>query len=56
MIGHVESIDATDYDWELSNVNHYDDYQWARALAENEFRRVPVISVVASKRKQVRLR
>ncbi|MBF1741343.1 MAG: molybdenum cofactor guanylyltransferase, partial [Veillonella sp.] len=50
-IGHVESIDASDYDWELSNVNHYDDYQWARALAENEFRRVPVISVVASKRK-----
>jgi molybdopterin-guanine dinucleotide biosynthesis protein len=50
-IGHVESIDASDYDWELSNVNHYDDYQWARALAENEFRRVPLISVVASKRK-----
>ena len=50
-IGHVESIDATDYGWELSNVNHFDDYQWARALAENEFRRVPLISVVASKRK-----
>ena len=50
-IGHVESIDASDYDWELSNVNHYDDYQWARALAENEFRRVPLISVVASKSK-----
>lgn len=51
IIGHVESIDATDYGWELSNVNHFDDYQWARALAENEFRRVPLISVVASKRK-----
>ena len=50
-IGHVEAIDATDYGWELSNVNHFDDYQWARALAENEFRRVPLISVVASKRK-----
>ena len=50
-IGHVESIDASDYGWELSNVNHFDDYQWARALAENEFRRVPLISVVASKRK-----
>lgn len=50
-IGHVETIDATDYGWELSNVNHFDDYQWARALAENEFRRVPLISVVASKRK-----
>ncbi len=50
-IGHVESIDASDYSWELSNVNHFDDYQWARALAENEFRRVPLISVVASKRK-----
>lgn len=50
-IGHVETIDAVDYGWELSNVNHYDDYQWARALAENEFRRVPIISVVASKRK-----
>lgn len=51
IIGHVETIDAADYGWELSNVNHYDDYQWARALAENEFRRVPLISVVASKRK-----
>ena len=50
-IGHIETIDATDYGWELSNVNHFDDYQWARALAENEFRRVPLISVVASKRK-----
>ena len=50
-IGHVETIDASDYSWELSNVNHFDDYQWARALAENEFRRVPLISVVASKRK-----
>ena len=50
-IGHVETIDATDYGWELSNINHFDDYQWARALAENEFRRVPLISVVASKRK-----
>ena len=50
-IGHVETVDATDYGWELSNVNHFKDYQWARALAENEFRRVPLISVVASKRK-----
>ena len=50
-IGHVENVDATDYGWELSNVNHFKDYQWARALAENEFRRVPLISVVASKRK-----
>lgn len=50
-IGHVETIDAGDYGWELSNINHFDDYQWARALAENEFRRVPLISVVASKRK-----
>ena len=50
-IGHVESIDASDYSWELSNVNHFDDYQWARALEENEFSRVPLISVVASKRK-----
>lgn len=51
VIGHVESIDATDYSWELSNINRFEDYQWARALAENEFRRVPLISVVASKRK-----
>ena len=51
MMGHVESIDASDYSWELSNINHFDDYQWARALAENEFRRVPLLSVVASKRK-----
>ena len=51
MMGHVESIDASDYTWELSNINHFEDYQWARALAENEFRRVPIISVVASKRK-----
>ncbi|MFR6482858.1 MAG: hypothetical protein ACLUPK_06925 [Veillonella sp.] len=32
-------------------INRFEDYQWARALAENEFRRVPLISVVASKRK-----
>ena len=51
VIGHIESIDATDYSWELSNINRFEDYQWARALAENEFRRVPLISVVASKRK-----
>ncbi|MDU3191759.1 NTP transferase domain-containing protein [Veillonella parvula] len=51
VIGHVESIDACDYSWELSNINRFEDYQWARALAENEFRRVPLISVVASKRK-----
>lgn len=51
VIGHVESIDATDFSWELSNINRFEDYQWARALAENEFRRVPLISVVASKRK-----
>ena len=51
MMGHVESIDASDYAWELSNINRFEDYQWARALAENEFRRVPLISVVASKRK-----
>ena len=37
VIGHVESIDACDYSWELSNINRFEDYQWARALAENEF-------------------
>ncbi|WP_314358073.1 molybdopterin-guanine dinucleotide biosynthesis protein MobB [uncultured Veillonella sp.] len=51
VIGHVEHVDASDYTWELSNINRFEDYQWARALAENEFRRVPLISVVASKRK-----
>ena len=51
VIGHVETVDASDYTWELSNINRFEDYQCARALAENEFRRVPLISVVASKRK-----
>lgn len=50
-IGLVISVDASDYSVELRNVNHYEDYLWARALAANEYRRVPLISVVASKRK-----
>ncbi|ETS93248.1 MULTISPECIES: molybdopterin-guanine dinucleotide biosynthesis protein B [Veillonella] len=51
IIGAVELIDAQDQSHALRNVNRFEDYQWARALAENEFRRVPLISVVASKRK-----
>ncbi|MDU3476317.1 MAG: molybdopterin-guanine dinucleotide biosynthesis protein MobB [Veillonella sp.] len=27
VIGHVESIDACDYSWELSNINRFEDYQ-----------------------------
>ncbi|SNV70690.1 molybdopterin-guanine dinucleotide biosynthesis protein MobB [Veillonella rodentium] len=51
IIGAVELVDAQDQNHALRNVNRFEDYQWARALAENEFRRVPLISVVASKRK-----
>ena len=51
IIGHVATVDAAAYSHNLRNVNHLDDYLWARAEAENANRKVPVISVVSEKRK-----
>ena len=42
---------AGDYGHHLRNVNHIEDYKWARAEAVNANRHVPLISVVAEKRK-----
>lgn len=51
IVGPVVTIDAGDYGHHLRNVNHIEDYKWARAEAVNANRHVPLISVVAEKRK-----
>lgn len=51
IVGSVITIDAVDYSHNLRNVNHIEDYLWARAEAVNANRHVPLISVVAEKRK-----
>ena len=47
----VVTIDVGDSCHHLRNVNHVEDYKWARAEAVNANRHVPLISVVAEKRK-----
>lgn len=51
IIGTVVTIEAGDSCHHLRNVNHIEDYKWARAEAVNADRHVPLISVVAEKRK-----
>ena len=51
LVGAVVTIDAGDYGHYLRNVNHVEDYKWARAEAVNAKRHVPLISVVSEKRK-----
>lgn len=51
IIGTVVTIEAGDFCHHLRNVNHIEDYKWARAEAVNANRNVPLISVVAEKRK-----
>lgn len=51
VVGSVVTIDIGDYGHYLRNVNHIEDYKWARAEAVNANRHVPLISVVAEKRK-----
>lgn len=51
IIGTVVTIEADDSCHHLRNVNHIEDYKWARAEAVNANRHVPLISVVAEKRK-----
>ena len=51
VVGAVVTIDIGDYGHYLRNVNHIEDYKWARAEAVNANRTVSLISVVASKRK-----
>lgn len=51
IVGPVVTIDAGDYGHHLRNVNHIEDYLWARAEAVNACRHVPIISVVSEKRK-----
>lgn len=51
VVGHMVTISTVDYSYYLRNVNHMEDYQWARAEAVNANRLVPLISVVAEKRK-----
>lgn len=51
IVGSVITIDAVDYSHNLRNVNHIEDYLWARAEAVNACRYVPIISVVSEKRK-----
>lgn len=51
IVGSVITIDAVDYSHNLRNVNHIEDYLWARAEAVNACRHVPIISVVSEKRK-----
>ena len=51
IIGTVVTIEAGDSCHHLRNVNHIEDYKWARAEAVNANRQVPLISVVAEKRK-----
>ena len=48
IVGPVVTIDAGDYGHHLRNVNHIEDYKWARAEAVNANRHVPLISVVAA--------
>ncbi len=50
-IGTVVTIEAGDSCHHLRNVNHIEDYKWARAEAVNADRHVPLISMVAEKRK-----
>ena len=50
-IGTVVTIEAGDSCHHLRNVNHIEDYKWARAEAVNADRHVSLISVVAEKRK-----
>ena len=47
----VVTIDVGDSCHHLRNVNHIEDYKWSRAEAVNANRHVPLISVVAEKRK-----
>ena len=51
IVGPVVTIDVGDSCHHLRNVNHVEDYKWARAEAVNANRHVPLISVVAEKRK-----
>lgn len=51
IVGSVVTIDTGDYSHYLRNVNHIEDYKWACAEAVNANRQVPLISVVAEKRK-----
>lgn len=51
VVGSVITIDAVDYSHNFRNVNHIEDYKWARAEAVNADRHVPLVSVVAEKRK-----
>ena len=51
IIGTVVTIEAGDSCHHLRNVNHIEDYKWARAEAVNANRHVPLVSVVAEKRK-----
>ena len=51
IIGTVVTIEAGDSCHHLRNVNHIGNYKWARAEAVNADRHVPLISVVAEKRK-----
>ena len=51
IIGTVVTIEASDSCRHLRNVNHIEDYLWARAEAVNACRHVPIISVVSEKRK-----
>ena len=51
IIGTVVTIEAGDSCHHLRNVNHIEDYKWARAEAVNADRHVPLVSVVAEKRK-----
>ena len=51
IIGTVVTIEAGDSCHHLRNVNHIEDYKWSRAEAVNANRHVPLISVVAEKRK-----
>ena len=50
IIGTVVTIEAGDSCHHLRNVNHIEDYKWARAEAVNADRHVPLVSVVAEKR------
>lgn len=51
IIGTVVTIEAGDSCHHLRNVNHIEEYKWARAEAVNADRHVPLVSVVAEKRK-----
>ena len=51
IIGTVVTIEAGDSCHHLRNVNHIEDYKWARAEVVNTDRHVPLVSVVAEKRK-----